>query len=392
LFVTDCQSKLGFILGTEFDEYEKSLLLLKQAVKTDSEILDKKNPYISLHWNNLACVYGMMGSDEKALHLFEKALQFDLDNFGENYPSVGVRQYNLSQIYLFIDFKKAFVLGEKSVQNGLINLGDGHPDLAMRQCLLGILYYFKGKPFKAKALIKHSYKVLNDSTGLEHPSLVEMRSILKFVINNGFFIKILAFLFSFIAKFFLRFFGEKGGAFTKGLKNDKFIESSDFFEFGKRIRNFINERNKGNKLYYSAQYEEAQNIYQDNLKTALEIYFKCSEQVITCQKNLLYTYQALGKFTESLELAEQILNSELIFFDDYHYSVAKTKRSLAYLYYKTENYEKSLEMTNDVLFIYSKILHPNQLDINSMVDQKQYLESVIADMAIDLIDEEEATF
>jgi tetratricopeptide (TPR) repeat protein len=80
-------------------------------------------------------VYQNLGRYEAAANLLEIALQSDLNNFGENHPTVAIRLNNLAHVYFSIkEYQKAKDAWIKTLDILKLNYGE-HPyiDIVNRQ-------------------------------------------------------------------------------------------------------------------------------------------------------------------------------------------------------------------------------------------------------------------
>jgi len=92
------------------------------------QLSDEDAAEISTLQNNLALVYEDLGEYEKACELLEAALKSDMENFGDEHPTVATRQSNLAFVYQDLgEYKKARELWVKAHDIFFTVFGAAHP-------------------------------------------------------------------------------------------------------------------------------------------------------------------------------------------------------------------------------------------------------------------------
>ena len=78
--------------------------------------------------SNLATVYQDLGDYEQARDLLKRALQSDINNFGEDHPSTAIRRSNLATVYQDLgDYEQARELFQMAFNSFKLLLGVDHP-------------------------------------------------------------------------------------------------------------------------------------------------------------------------------------------------------------------------------------------------------------------------
>ena len=95
--------------------------------------------------NNIGFVYSEQGNYTQALSYYEKALQIQLQIYGEQHPSVATSYNNIGSVhYEQGDYTRALEYYEKALQIRLQFFDEQHPDVAVSYNNIGLVYYRQG--------------------------------------------------------------------------------------------------------------------------------------------------------------------------------------------------------------------------------------------------------
>ena len=151
---------------------EKAIPLYQDALEILQMFSSSYNSNLSPIYSNLALAYYHLGEREKALSFYEKALELSEKNLPPYHPQLGTAYGNMSGVYAAMgDHVKATELQEKSLEIVERSLPANHPSLAVSYFNIGAKYlnmfaYAKATPWMEKALI-----IFHTSYSPNHPDL-----------------------------------------------------------------------------------------------------------------------------------------------------------------------------------------------------------------------------
>jgi len=152
-------------------EYDKALPLYEQALQIRRQVLGLQHPDTAQSLNNLADLYDSQGEYDKALPLYEQALQIRKQVLGLQHPDTALSLNNLAYLYDSQgEYDKALPLYEQALQIRKQVLGLQHPDTAVSLNNLAVLYYSQGEYDKALPLYKQAVESFVKVWGEKHPT------------------------------------------------------------------------------------------------------------------------------------------------------------------------------------------------------------------------------
>ena len=78
-------------------DYEKALPLYQRALEIREKVLGPQHPSVATTLNNLALLYESMGDYEKALPLYQRALEIRENVLGPQHPNTAIIRNNFMQ-------------------------------------------------------------------------------------------------------------------------------------------------------------------------------------------------------------------------------------------------------------------------------------------------------
>ena len=168
----DWQIDAAMFLKDIIADYDQALSIYESALSYSLDHYGEYHKYTALLSNNIGAVYKVIGYDDTALDYYKKALSIQEKVLGLEHPDVATSYNNIGGVYyskedydVALDyFKKALIIYE-------MGLGLEHPYVATSYNNIGGVYYSKedydlALDYYQKALIIYE-KVL----GSEHPSV-----------------------------------------------------------------------------------------------------------------------------------------------------------------------------------------------------------------------------
>jgi len=163
--------------GYEFHqagEYERALPLFEQALQIRREVLGLQHTDTASSLHNLAALYYSQGEYDKALPLYEQALQIRKQVLGLQHPDTALSLNNLAFLYYSQgEYDKALPLLEQALQINKQVLGLQHPDTATSLSSLAGFYDSQGEYDKALPLLEQALQIRKQVLGLQHPRYAE---------------------------------------------------------------------------------------------------------------------------------------------------------------------------------------------------------------------------
>jgi tetratricopeptide (TPR) repeat protein len=161
-------SNLGDLFK-HFGEYEKALEFYQKGLDVESKNLGNQHADVGTIYNNIGETWWFKGDYDNALDFYQQCLDILLKNFGNQHPSVA-RSYN--NIGLIWDSKgeydKALEFCLLSLDIGIKTLGNQHPDVAIYWTNVGTVWYSKGEYDKALELFQRSLDIELKNFGNQH--------------------------------------------------------------------------------------------------------------------------------------------------------------------------------------------------------------------------------
>ena len=161
-------SNLGDLFK-HFGEYEKALEFYQKGLDVESKNLGNQHADVGTIYNNIGETWWFKGDYDNALDFYQQCLDILLKNFGNQHPSVA-RSYN--NIGLIWDSKgeydKALEFCLQSLDISIKTLGNQHPDVAIYCSNIGTVWYSKGEYDKALELFQRSLDIDLKNFGNQH--------------------------------------------------------------------------------------------------------------------------------------------------------------------------------------------------------------------------------
>ncbi|MBF0556255.1 MAG: tetratricopeptide repeat protein [Nitrospirae bacterium] len=136
-------------LGTK-DGLKKGMDYYEKALNIDIDMYGEEHPSAADDYNNIGLAWNNMGESKKALEYYEKALKIDLKIYGENHPNVAIGYNNIgSAWYSMGESKKALEYYEKALKIDLKIYGENHPNVATEYNNMGNAWDIIGESKKS---------------------------------------------------------------------------------------------------------------------------------------------------------------------------------------------------------------------------------------------------
>ena len=164
--------------------YDKAIEYYEKALNSDLKNYGEDHPNVATYRNNLGATWKAKGEYDKAIEYYEVALNSDLKNFGENHPKVATRWNNLGEVWRAKGkYDKAIGYYEKALNSDLKNFGENHPNIAAHQNNLGVAWNAKGEHDKAIEYLEKALKSDLKTFGENHSNVATYRNNLGTAFN-----------------------------------------------------------------------------------------------------------------------------------------------------------------------------------------------------------------
>jgi len=155
----------------EKGSYDKALKLFNKALEIELPKLGDKHETIALYYNEIGAAYDNKGEYDQAIEFYQKALKIDLEILGEKHPSTATSYNNIGSAY---DHKGEYDLAiefyQKALKIRLEILGEKHPSTATSYNNIGFAYFSKkdiDKAIEYLTLALDIVKELNDRVKIQ---------------------------------------------------------------------------------------------------------------------------------------------------------------------------------------------------------------------------------
>ncbi len=315
-----------------------------------------RHPDTATSLNNLAFLYKSMGAYERALPLYEQALEImqaalgdsQRDGKAERHPDTATSLNNLAGLYRSMGaYERALPLYEQALEIRQAALGDRHPDTAGSLNNLAELYRSMGSYERALPLYEQALEIWQSALGDRHPSTATS-------LNN------LAGLY------------ESMGSYERALPLYEQALEIRQSALGGRHPDTATSLNNLAELYRSmGAYERALPLYEQALEIMQSALGDRHPDTALSLNNLAALYESMGSYERALPLLEQALEIRQSALGDRHPDTATSLNNLAVLYYHMKQFDRALSLLAQALDIRHEVLpsgHPNTLSTQRSIE------------------------
>ena len=314
------------------------------------QIKDRQNGEIALLKSNLAKLYIYQGNFRRAVTLLDHVLTFEIEEFGDEDPTVAVHRSHLAVAFSELgDFKKAKFLLEKALASDEKTFGDVHDRVIASKGNLGNVLIELGQYQEATVLLEEVLKYDIEKHGASHSK------------TSG-------------DLFNLSIAYRKSGNDEESLKLSLEALRLDKKNHGRDHLYVANTYVGLAKTYkHLGQLEEAINC----LEEAENIYFKNgfddnSSYVATCKSDMASIYAKKRNFPKAHSLINIAIESDAETFGNQHPKVAAQYSVVARIFELEGNYPKSVELLRIALQILENAVgmnHPDTIQVLTEIER-----------------------
>jgi tetratricopeptide (TPR) repeat protein len=332
-------------LYLEMGEYEKALQLFQRALNIREKVLGTKHLDVAQTLNNLAELYLKTGEYEEALQLFQRALDIREKVLGTKHLDVAITLNNLAALYLKMgNYEKALHFFRRALDVRESTLGPEHTSVATTLNNLATLYLKMGNHEKALSHYKRALDIREKILGPKHPDVAT-------TLNN-------------LAAFYYQI-----GEYEKALQLfQRALDISENALGPEHISVATTLNNLAGPYYQIGEYEKAFQLYQRALDIREKVLGQQHPDFATTLNNLATLYRKMGDYKKALPIYQRVLDIRERTLGPQHSDVATILNNIALLYKNMGDYEKALPLYQRALEIVEKKFgqnHPNTATIKN---------------------------
>ena len=289
------QNNIGFVYS-EQGNYTQALSYYEKALQIQLQIYGEQHPSVATSYNNIGCVYSDQGDYNKALSYYEKALQIRLQVYGEQHPDVAVSYNNIGLVYSEQgDYDQALSYYEKALSIWSQINSEQHPDVAVGYSNIGSLYDNQGDYSRALSYYEKALQIQLQIYGRQHPSVAT-------IYNNmgGMYID--------------------QGDYDQALACYKKALQIDLQVYGEQHPSVATSYNNIGSVYYNQKdYAQALAYCEKALPIQLQVYGEQHPAVATSYCNMGSICDSQGNYSQALSYYEKSLKIQLQVYGEQHF-------------------------------------------------------------------------
>ena len=166
------QNETGVFIHDYMADYDKAMMLYQRALNITKTEYGEKHPDVAISLNNIGSVYHRRGDYGKALEYYDEALNILAEFFGQIHPDVAASLNNIGSVYYDRgDYGKALEYYDEALNIWTELFGQTHPDVATSLNNIGSVYYRRGDYGKALEYHDEALKIQTELFGQNHPGV-----------------------------------------------------------------------------------------------------------------------------------------------------------------------------------------------------------------------------
>ena len=311
-------------------KYREATIVFKDAAENGS----KNSKYINTYCLNLMKV----GRYDEVIPMYQKAIQLDLETFGEEDTIVGILYNNLGMAWHTKGYyDKAITYFMKSIKINTINLGKDHPKIATGFSNLGGAWVSKGFLDKALSFYWQAFRIDSLVLGKNHSTVAGDY-------NN------LGYTWEAKGNYDLAIF-----YFNKALEIDNIIFGENHPKVAKEYNNL------GNTWIYKGDYDKAIEYLGNALRIDSLIFGPSHPNIATYYNNIGSAWDAKGYHDRAVDYYYRALAIDTLSLGKTHPAVASDYNNLGLSMNSKGRYDIAIKFFEEALKIDTTIQGKNRL-------------------------------
>ena len=288
------QNETGVFIHDYMADYDKAMMLYQRALNITKTEYGEKHPDVAISLNNIGLVYSDRGDYGKALEYHDEALKIWTELFGQTHPGVAAPLSNIGSVYYDRgDYGKALEYFDEALKIRTELFGQTHPDVANSLNNIGLVYHLRGDYGKALEHFDEALKIQSAIFGQTHPDVATSLS------------------------------------------------------------------NIGSVYSARGDYDKALEHFDEALKIRTELFGQTHPDVATSLNNIGLVYLLRGDYGKALEHFDEALKIRTELFGQTHPDVATSLSLIGLVYYNQGDYGKALEHFDEALKIQTTLYGEN---------------------------------
>ena len=166
------QNETGVFIHDYMADYDKAMMLYQRALNITKTEYGEKHPDVAISLNNIGLVYSDRGDYGKALEYHDEALKIWTELFGQTNPGVATSLSNIGLVYSARgDYGKALEYFDEALKIWTELFGQTHPGVAAPLSNIGSVYHCRGDYGKALEYFDEALKIQSAIFGQTHPDV-----------------------------------------------------------------------------------------------------------------------------------------------------------------------------------------------------------------------------
>ena len=371
---------LGYFSNSYFVDLELSLECYSKALDIQIQLFGELHPDTATSYNNLGGTYYSMGQNDKALEYYQKALDIEIQLFGEMHSATATSYNNIGGTYDSMGQNdKALEYYQKALDIEIQLLGEMHPATATSYNNIGGTYDSMGQNDKALEYIQKALDIRIQLFGEMHPATAASYNNIGYIYGSmGQNDKALEYKKKAL-DIQIQLFGELhpataisynniGGTYDSMGQNDKALE---YYQkaLDIRIRLFgemhpdtaTSYNNIGGTYSSMGQNDKALEYKKKALDIRIQLFGELHPATATSYNNIGGTYSSMGQNDKALEYFQKALDIQIQLFGELHPATAKSYNNIGGAYSSMGQNDKALEYHQKALYIQIQLfgeIHP----------------------------------
>ena len=288
------QNETGVFIHDYMADYDKAMMLYQRALNITKTEYGEKHPDVAISLNNIGSVYSDRGDYGKALEYHDEALKIWTELFGQTNPGVATSLSNIGLVYSARgDYGKALEYFDEALKIRTELFGQTNPGVANSLNNIGSVYYDRGDYGKALEHFDEALKIRTELFGQTHPDVANSLS------------------------------------------------------------------NIGSVYYDRGDYGKALEHFDEALKIQSAIFGQTHPDVATSLGHIGLVYLLRGDYDKALEHFDEALKIRTELFGQTHPDVATSLSLIGLVYYNRGDYGKALEHFDEALKIQTTLYGEN---------------------------------
>lgn len=321
-------------------DYDNALLYYKKALELQLQTYGEKNAEVSTVYNNIGFIYHHdKGDYDSALGYYEKALAIYLEVLGENHISTATSYNNIGTLYDGKgDYDSALGYYERALAIDLQVLGESHPNTAMDYNNIGHIYSEKGDYDNALDYYEKSLAICLQVYGENHPDTATTYNNIGFVYDDK-------------------------GDYESSLSYYEKALAIRLQIFGENHPDTATTYNNIGSVYNSkGDYDTALGYHEKALAIRLKVLGEKHPRTANSYNNIATVYYYKGDYDSALRYLEKSLAIDLEVFGESHTYTALRYNNIGEIYRRKGDYDSALGYLEKSLAIRLKVLGENHPD------------------------------